>query len=81
MASRVPIISLDTKGANEIVVNNLNGFIVKNEVDLVKKIEEIYFSRKLIDNMKGNLLETIKTYDLNLVENNYKKLNYNTFHK
>ncbi len=81
LASLVPIISLDTKGANEIVVNNLNGFIVKNEVDLVKKIEEIYFSRKLIDNMKGNLLETIKTYDLNLVENNYKKLNYNTFHK
>ena len=79
LASMVPVITLDTKGANEIVLNDINGFVVKNEVDLVKKIEEIYSLRKLIDDMRGNLLESIKTYDLNLVENNYRKLNYNTF--
>ena len=37
LAANVPIISFDSKGANEIVRNNINGYIVKNEVDLVKK--------------------------------------------
>lgn len=76
LASLVPIVTFDTKGVNEIVKDNVNGFLIKNEEDLVKKVEEIYKTRDLIDDMKDNLIDTIKEYDLNLVTEKYKSLNY-----
>ena len=76
LASLVPIITFDTKGVNEIVKDNVNGFLIKNEEDLVKKVEEIYKTRDLINDMKDNLIDTIREYDLNLVTEKYKSLNY-----
>ena len=76
LASLVPIITFDTKGVNEIVKDNVNGFLIKNEEDLVKKVEEIYKTRDLINVMKDNLIDTIREYDLNLVTEKYKSLNY-----
>ena len=76
LASLVPIVTFDTKGVNEIVKDNVNGFLIKNEEDLVKKVEEIYKTRDLINDMKDNLIDTIREYDLNLVTEKYKSLNY-----
>ena len=76
LASLVPIITFDTKGVNEIVKDKVNGFLIKNEEDLVKKVEEIYKTRDLINDMKDNLIDTIREYDLNLVTEKYKSLNY-----
>ena len=76
LASLVPIVTFDTKGVNEIVKDNVNGFLIKNEEDLVKKVEEIYKTRDLINVMKDNLIDTIREYDLNLVTEKYKSLNY-----
>ena len=76
LASLVPIITFDNKGVNEIVKDNVNGFLIKNEEDLVKKVEEIYKTRDLINDMKDNLIDTIREYDLNLVTEKYKSLNY-----
>ena len=43
MASGLPIISFNTKGANEIITNNYNGYIIDfNDIDnFVKKIKDI----------------------------------------
>ena len=74
LASLVPIITFDTKGVNEIVKDNVNGFLIKNEEDLVKKVEEIYKTRDLINDMKDNLIDTIREYDLNLVTEKYNAI-------
>lgn len=74
LASLVPIISFDTKGANEIVQDKTNGFLVKDNQDLVSKIEKIYTNKDILDKMKINLVNSIKSYDLDLVIEKYKNL-------
>ena len=74
LASQIPIITYDTKGANEIVIDNVNGYLIKNDEYLIKKILEISKNRKIINDMKNNLLNTILKYDLNLVTEKYEKL-------
>lgn len=74
LASLVPIISFDTKGANEIVQDKTNGFLVKDNQDLVSKIEKIYMNKDILDKMKINLVNSIKSYDLDLVIEKYKNL-------
>ena len=51
---------------NEIVKNNINGFILDNEDQLLEKIIDVYNNRELLNDMENNLLETAKIYDLNL---------------
>ena len=69
LAAGIPIISFDTKGANEIIINNHNGFILKEEeIDKIgEKIKEIYSKPKLIEKLKVGINETALKYDLNLV--------------
>ena len=69
LAAGIPIISFDTKGANEIIINNHNGFILKEEeIDKIgEKIKEIYSKPKLIAKLKVGINETALKYDLNLV--------------
>ena len=74
LASQIPIITYDTKGANEIVIDNVNGYLIKNDEYLIKKILEISKNKKIIHDMKNNLLNTILKYDLNLVTEKYEKL-------
>lgn len=76
LASQIPIITFDTKGANEIVRNNFNGYLIKNDEDLINKIVEISKNRQIIYDMTNNLLNTILEYDLNLVTEKYKTLKY-----
>ena len=66
LASNIPIITFNTKGVNEIVKNNINGFILDNEDQLLEKIIDVYNNRELLNDMENNLLETAKIYDLNL---------------
>jgi len=74
LASLAPIISFDTKGANEIVQDKINGLIVKDNQDLVNKIEKIYMNKDILDKMKIDLVNSIKSYDLDLVIEKYKNL-------
>ena len=55
LASMVPILSFDTKGANEIIKQNENGFLVNNDEDLLAKIQEIAENKIILENMKSNL--------------------------
>ncbi len=75
LASMVPILSFDTKGANEIIKQNENGFLVNNDEDLLAKIQEIAENKMILENMKSNLLDSIKKFDLNLVTEKYERFN------
>ncbi len=61
----LPVISFNTKGANELIVNNENGILIdeyepKDMADMIiKKIEENYFDRKIN-------YQNIMKYDLGL---------------
>ncbi len=74
LASSIPVLTFDTKGANEIIKDNINGYLVKNDDDLINKILQISNNRKTIDNLKNNLLSTILDYDLNLVTEKYNAI-------
>ena len=68
MASGLPAISFDTKGANEIIINNYNGYVVysKNIDDFVKKIKEIYTDKNFNLN-KDDVFKSAEKYDLEFV--------------
>ena len=80
MASGLPIISFNTKGANEIITNNYNGYIIDfNDIDnFVKKIKDIYANKQMLNFVEVNAFKTAEKYDLELVTkkliNIYKKV-------
>ena len=75
IAAGLPVISFNTKGANELVVNNENGILIDeyepNDMAnvIVKKIEEGYFDKK-------KFYPKIEMYDLGfntkITKDNYK---------
>jgi len=77
----LPIISFDTKGANEIIINNYNGLIIKNykNKSYINKISEISKNNIFLDALKSNTLKSVKKYDLDQVSNKvleiFKKIN------
>ena len=79
MASGLPVISFNSKGANEVVLDSYNGYLVNsNNLDIfTKKILDIQ-NKNLINSIKDNMLKTAERYDLELVTkkliNIYKKL-------
>jgi len=79
MASGLPVISFNSKGANEVVLDNYNGYLVNsNDLDFfTKKISDIQ-NKNLINSIKDNTLKTAQRYDLELVTkkliNIYKRL-------
>ena len=66
LASKVPIISFAGKGANEIIKDKFNGFLIKeNDVsELVNKIHQIKENKSIINDMQNNCLDSIKKFDL-----------------
>ncbi len=71
LASKVPIISFDTKGANEIVLENVNGIIIKNfkNETYVKKILYYCKNKKKLNLLKSKTLNSVKKYDLKISSN------------
>ena len=77
----MPVISFNTKGANEIIRNNYNGIIIKNykNKSYVNKISEISKDKILLNALKSNTLKSVKRYDLDQVSKKvlkiFKKIN------
>jgi len=69
LASGVPVITFNKKGANEIIINNFNGFkINSNKIkDFIKKIKFIYKNKIILRKMRNNSKNSAKQYDLTLV--------------
>ena len=66
LSAEVPIISFDTKGANEIIISDHNGFIIKNFnfKDYAEKIEQIYNNRDILKKIKQNSKSSVIKFDL-----------------
>ncbi len=66
LASRLPIISFTGKGANEIIKDKFNGFLIKNNnvSELVNKIYQIKENKEIINKMQNNCLDSITKFDL-----------------
>ena len=71
LASKVPIITFNTKGANEIVLENLNGKIIKSfkNEEYVKKIIYYCKNKKKLNSLKSKTLNSLKKYDLKIASN------------
>ncbi len=76
IASGLPIISFDTKGANEIVVNDYNGFLITSDSlnDYVNKLIQISNNKNLLESKKYNLTKTVEKFDLNIVASKLIKI-------
>ena len=68
LASEIPVITFNTKGGNELIINNFNGIVVqKNNLDefveAIQKFEEDSYYKCI----KLNTIKSILNYDLNKV--------------
>ena len=71
----VPSLVLEGSGSSELVEDKLNGFIYKNQDDLISKIVEISESETLIHNTGVNAKENaLKHWKMDSVLNRYDKL-------
>ena len=69
LASKIPVISFKSKGIEEVIRDDFNGFLIKNNnlSELVNKIDEIYHNRSIINNMKKNCVVSVEKFDLDKV--------------
>ena len=80
LASRVPILSFRSKGSNEVIIDNFNGFFINenNLSDFVEKIYKLNQNQDNFINLKKNCFESVKKFDLDLISNKllstYKEL-------
>ena len=76
LSSGLPIISFNTKGANEIVKNKYNGLIVKNfkNESYVNEITNLYKKKYYLKKIKPNASRSVKKYDLDLNSNKILKI-------
>ena len=72
LACNLPVITFDTKGGNELVIDNYNGKIVKKFLpeEMAKTIIDYHKTNDLYDVQKNNTFLSIKKYDLNIVADN-----------
>ena len=63
IASNIPIITFDSKGANEIVKNNLNGIVIK-DMKIETMFKKIVQFKKNKKNFRKKILISAKSYDL-----------------
>lgn len=84
LASELPVITFDTKGGNELIVNNMNGNVVE-ENNLNNYVEAILMHKNInyYKRIKSNTIKSINKFDLtgvardttNILEENLKSLN------
>lgn len=75
LAFSLPLVTTKVPGANEIIVNNKNGFIVSNNEELLDKM--IFFSKldeSAMSIYRKNCIETVNKFDIKLIVNQYKTL-------
>lgn len=74
----VPIISFKTIGADDLVTNNYNGFLIdfdKNyELNLLQIIKMLISNRDLLANLKLNAIDTSKEYHYTKITQKYLEL-------
>ena len=66
LAARTPVVTFDTKGANEIIKEDYNGNIIKiNDFDsFVEKIKLYKENQKELERIKKNCIKSVEVFDL-----------------
>jgi glycosyltransferase involved in cell wall biosynthesis len=75
----VPVITINSRGCNEIVLNQFNGYVTNpDDISIAKKMDEIACDVTLYSQLSTNALSIRDKYDRKLFTNNqydiYKKL-------
>ena len=73
LTANLPVLTFNTKGANEIIINNYNGFIIKNN-DQIKFCKTILKFSKNKNYFKKNPLKSSKKYNLEKLKKEYIKI-------
>lgn len=66
MACGLPVIATSNRGHNELIKNNINGFLLKSNTaeELSEKIESVYYNKSWREIIKHNNLSTVNKYSL-----------------
>ena len=65
----LPVISYNCRGSRDLISDGINGFVINNEQEMIKKIKIIMNDKKLYDKIsRNNLLESKKYYSDSIVE-------------
>lgn len=72
-ARKVPVLSFNKGGASELILNNINGWLVEDENSFIKKLTELIANPKLIRLASENIKNIRTTNDL--YEDMYKIYN------
>ena len=74
----LPVLTFNTKGANEIVKSGYNGMKIENYdfIKFVNHIKKIYNNRKILKHYKKNCFNSINKYNLKKNIIKFKKLIY-----
>jgi N,N'-diacetylbacillosaminyl-diphospho-undecaprenol alpha-1,3-N-acetylgalactosaminyltransferase len=71
------IVTTDTVGCREVVINNINGFLVpvKDSKTLADKIEQLYIDSELRERFGSNSrVKAVREFDVEVVVNQYIKI-------
>ena len=72
----LPVIAYNTKGPKDIIVNGLNGYLVKTRIEMAEKIVEFLGDKKLQQKYRNESLKRAKDYDSNkIIERFLKDIN------
>ncbi len=75
MAAGLPVLTTNTGAAKDLVINEVNGFIVEESYkDIIKKIEILYSNEKLRKIMSKKCKETALKYDWNIINKKIEKI-------
>ena len=76
LASNLPVVTFDTIGGNELVIENYNGTIVKEffPETMAEAIINYHKNHNLFEKLKNNTFSSIQKYDLNIVTDNTLKI-------
>ena len=71
LASNLPIISFVGKGANEIIKNEFNGFLIENDniSEFTNKIYQIKNNKFELSKMRNNCVDSVRKFDLDVNSN------------
>ncbi len=59
----LPVVAYNTKGPKDIIINGLNGFLVKTRAEMADRIAEFLSDKKLRQRFKNESLKRAKDYD------------------
>ena len=74
MASGLPVIALKCRGVNDLIINNKNGFIIKDENEFISKVFLLKDNIVLYNKMKQNNINDIVNYDITNTENKFTNI-------